>query len=420
MITTEIEIFNVLLLAALALIFARILGYLFCKIKQPVVIGEILAGVVLGGIVVMLFSGQEFFIFDYKLPMPNLNFSSEVFNPFELLAELGILFLLFISGLEVNISKLKKMGKTSSLVAIGGVTIPLVMGTLTGLLLGFGHIESIAIGLILTATSVGVTVRTLMDLRVLDSDVGTAILGGAVIDDMIGIILLAFVMGIESLTIQEAVPTLIWICVKIAIFFLIFLILGLKVIDKVLGIGEKIQIPRALLSITLAILLIYSFFADKAGISGIIGAFVAGMLIGHNIRSRKIIADIKTIGYGFFIPIFFVWVGFSLWNNHSTGTFSIVDTLLLASVLIIIGIVGKICGCGLGAKISGMTNRESLQIGVGMVPRMELALIIATAAASHGILTGSDAQHILIATILLTIVTTLIAPILIKASFKKH
>lgn len=233
---------------------------------------------------------------------PNL---SQLFqsSEFILFAEIGILFLLFISGLETSISKLKKTEIASSYVAIGGVILPLLLGFVSGVIFGFSVIVSVVLGLILTATSVGVTVRTLMDLHVINTDVGATILGGAVTDDIIGITLLTFALGIGSLI--DAM----WISIKIAIFFLVFLYLGLRVIDKILLIGEKLHLHKSFLSITLAILLLYSFFADKAGISGIIGAFIAGILIGKNVRSKKIIEDVKAIGYGLFVPIFFVSVG---------------------------------------------------------------------------------------------------------------
>lgn len=392
--------FDVIFSVALALIFARIIGYLFDRFKQPAVIGEIIAGLILGSVGLIILYGQQFTFFNLTIKLPELTYATP---EFELLAELGILFLLFISGLEIRISRLRKVGKTSSFVAIGGAMMPLFFGILIGLYFSFTLQESIVIGLILIATSVGVTVRTLMDFHILDTDVGATVLGGAVIDDIFGIILLAFVLGIES-------P--LWIGIKVVIFFLIFLYLGLKVIDKILDIGEKIHLPKAFLSISLSIFLIYSFFADNAGIAGIIGAFVAGILIGQTVRSSKIISDVKTIGYGFFIPLFFVWVG------SKVNIYAFLSIGFFAISIIIVSIIGKIIGCGFGAKLAGLTNRESVQVGIGMIPRMELSLIIVTSFISNGILTGNVADQILATTLLLTFVTTLITPFLIKIVFK--
>jgi Kef-type K+ transport system membrane component KefB len=205
---------------------------------------------------------------------------------------------------------------------------------------------------------------------------------------------------------------------RIIIFFGIFLYLGLKVIDKILDLGEKIHLPKAFLSISLSILLIYAFFADKAGISGIIGAFVAGVLIGQSVRSVKIEGDLKAIAYGFFIPLFFVGVGASLWKNLDGEFSGISDVILLALVISLVAIIGKIIGSGIGAKIGGMSTRESLQVGIGMIPRMELALIIAAAAVSNEVVTEAFAHQILLITVIITIVTTIVAPLLIKATFK--
>ena len=295
------------------------------------------------------------------------------------------------------------MGKSSTFVAIGGIIVPLMLGIITGIMFNFSIQESIVIGLILIATSVGVTVRSLLDLHVLDTNVGNTILGAAVIDDILGIILLAFIFGIAS-------P--LWVGFKIIIFFIIFLYIGIKLIDKILDLGEKIHLPKALLSISLSIFLLYSFFADKAGISAIIGAFVAGLLIGQTVRSRKIINDVKTMGYGFFIPLFFVWVG-TIINIKSFLTIG-----LFTCIIIVIAIFGKIIGCGLSAKISGLNLRESIQVGIGMIPRMEVALIIATYAIANNIITGNAADQILATTLILTIITTIITPYLIKKSFK--
>ncbi len=395
------------LLASLALIFARVFGYLFDKIKQPAVIGEILAGVFLGGLGIFVFNGDPILLLDFQIPIPNFDFTS---SEFVFLAELGIFFLLFISGLETSLSSLKKMGKSSLFVAIGGIIFPFVLGVGTGVYFEFDPKISIIIGLILVATSVGVTVRTLLDIHTLHTDSGSTILGAAVIDDIIGIILLAFFLGTDP-------P--IQIILKILIFFFIFLYMGLKLIDGILDLGEKIHLPKAFLSISLAIFLIYVFFADASGIAGIIGAFVAGLVIGRTLKSRKIIDDVHALGYGLFIPLFFVWVGANLWQGASSDLNSYINIAIFSTILIIIAIIGKIAGCGLGAKISGLSNLESIQVGIGMIPRMELALIIVTSTISKGIFNSQQISHqILSSTVILAVITTLITPILLKLVYK--
>lgn len=396
-----------LLLIALALIIARIFGYILVKLKQPAVIGEILAGIVLGGLGLIIFSGETLNFLNLAIQLPQLDYNSEEFR---LMAEIGILFMLFISGLETSLPKIKKMGKTSSFVALGGILVPLLLGFIVALLFGFSQQDSLVVGLILVATSVGVTARTLMDLNVLDSNVGTTILGSAVIDDILGIILLAFIFGVGS-------P--IYIGIKIIVFLLIFLVLGLKIMGKILDLGEKIHLSKSLLSITLAIFLLISYFADQCGIAGIIGAFIAGLIIGQSIKSRKIIEEVQTIGYGFFIPLFFVWVGASFWAEANFDLSQISSILVFSIAIIIIAIVGKILGCGMGAKIAKMDNKESLQIGIGMIPRMELALIIVSYSISNKLLSTSQVEYqILTTTIIMAIVTTLLTPILIKATYK--
>jgi len=404
LITTNLEI---ILLIALALIFARLFGHLFDKIKQPAVIGEILAGVFLGGIGIWLFHGQTISFSFFNVTLPELDFASD---EFALMAEIGILFMMFISGLHTSLPQLKKMGKISSFVAVGGVAAPLLFGMGAAIFIGFSMNDSIIIGLILVATSVGVTVRTLLDLNRLDSDVGTTILGSAVIDDILGIVLLAFFLGTD--------PPL-YVGLKIAIFFIIFLLLGLRLIDKILNISEGIHLPKSLLSISLAILLVFAFFANQCGIAGIIGAFIAGLVIGQNLKSRKIIDDVHSIGYGFFIPLFFVWVGARLWSGGEVDAVLLGQIGILALIMIGIGIIGKIVGCGIGARLAGMKTKESIEVGVSMIPRMELALIIVSAAVSSGQLSNPTVEHIVLAsTVILTTVTTLVTPLLIKVAFK--
>ncbi len=402
-----ITVYDLALLIALALICARVFGYIFTKLKLPSVIGEILAGVFLGGISLTIFNGQMISLFGFSWSVPELSYLSV---EFDFLAEIGILILMFISGLSTSLNQLKSMGKTSTFVAIGGVIVPLGLGVSTSLLFGFSQQESLIVGLMLVATSVGVTVRTLMDLQKLDTNVGAAILGGAVIDDVLGIVLLAFVVGSDPF---------LYVGFKIALFFILFVYLGLKIIDKILGLGEYIHLPKAFLSISLSLFLLFSFFADRFGISGIIGAFIAGLLIGQSIKSRKIVDDVQTLGYGFFVPLFFIWIGAKLIIGIVDDFASFSSIAVFAVIIILVAIVGKIIGCGIGARLSGSSLKESLQIGVGMIPRMELALIIISTAISKKLIVGVAANQLLAISVLITICTTLITPILINATFKE-
>lgn len=354
----------------------------------------------------MVFTGELFFIFGTSVNIPCFNYLS---FEFDFLAEIGILFLMFISGLSTNLGQLRAMGRTSTYVALGGVIVPLIFGIILSLFFGYNPSDSLVIGLILIATSVGITVRTLMDLHMLNTKAGTTILGGAVIDDVLGIVLLSFIVGADPL---------LYIGVKIIFFFITFLYLGLKVIDRLLSYSERINLPKAFLSISLSIFLLYSFFADRFGISGVIGAFIAGILIGNSIKSRKIIDDVQALGYGFFVPLFFIWVGARLFIGIFTDIVSIIEIGIFSLLVVLIGVIGKIIGCGIGSHLAGLDAKESLQVGIGMIPRMELALIIVSTAIANGFLSSTKIENQFLAiTVLLTIITTLITPFLIKKVF---
>jgi len=402
------NIYDLIFIIALALIFARLFGQLFFKLHLPVVIGEITAGIVLGALSLYVFTGQEIFIFSRVVHLPYINFLSDEFDA---VAEIGILFLMFISGLSMNIQKFKSIEKSSTFVAIGGVVIPFLFGYLAGVFFGFSINDSIIIGLILTATSVGITVRTLMDLHILDSHPGAIIIGSAIMDDVIGVILLAFIIGTD--------PT-IYVALKVFLFFFIFLYIGLRFIDRILGLGEKIALPKAFLSIALAIFLLLTFFAHLFGISAIIGAFIAGLLIGQSIKAQKIINDVESIGYGLLIPMFFIWIGARFINGVAADSTVFLTIWLFIIVFIAVGIIGKIIGCGIGGRLTGLSKQESLQIGVGMVPRMELAMIIISSAIAKGAISSKTVENqLLTAVVFLTFVTTLITPFLINKTFKK-
>ena len=387
---------------ALALVLSRILSELFDRANQPAVIGEILAGVLLGAYILGyalkgLMGGDHYKDF--------LDFESLEFDAF---SRMGIVFLLFMSGLEVDLDQLNRTKKVAFISTIGGVALPLVLGFGVGQLFGFDTTESLVIGVLLTATSVGVTARTMMDMGVLNTDVGAVSLSASVLDDVLGIILLVLVLGTGD-------PA--FLLEEIVLFFLIALGVALFILHRLLSFcDEWLRTSKSLLAITLAVCFFFAELAEHMGLAAIIGAFIAGALMGNTIQSRRIVDDVKTMAYGLFIPIFFVQVGVHV----ELSAFQSFHVVALSVVILVVAIVGKVVGRGAGAVFAGMTPKEGLQLGVGSIPRMEVALIAVFTAIRSGVVGDAFADDILAATVIFTIVSTLITPPLLKMVFKEE
>jgi Kef-type K+ transport system membrane component KefB len=378
---------------SLALILSKVLGYLFERMEQPAVIGEIIAGVILGGSVLGIF-----------IPTTIVNFELPAFVDF---AQLGVIFLLFLSGMEIELDKIKETGKVALTSTIGGVIFPLILGYFAGIAFGYTTKEGLVIGVLLTATSIGVTARTLMDMRLLDTDVGACTLSASVMDDLIGLILIIIVVGTGSLLMLSA---------KIAIFFLITLFIGLKVIPKVMDIGDRTHSADTLVAFSIAICLIFGVIAGETVVAQIEGAFIAGLIINTTAQSKRVFPVIRTIGYSLFIPLFFVHIG----TMVKLSVFLIPKVLMLAGAIVFVAVIGKIVGCGTGARIGGFTPRKSLQVGIATVPRMEVALVSLMVAIHAGVIRGAVADTLVAATFIFVTVTTFITPSLIKFSFKRE
>jgi Kef-type K+ transport system membrane component KefB len=388
------EVFQILLLdIALALILSKVFGHVFERMKQPSVVGELIAGVILGGSILGQF-----------VPSTIIDFS---IAEFENLGHIGILFLLFLAGLEVDIGRIKKTEGTAAIATAGGVIAPLILGYCAGIALGYTDRESFVLGVVLTATSIGITVRTLMDLRVLNTDVGAATLSAAVMDDILGLMLLIVAVGTGSLLIVGT---------KVAIFFFVTLFIGWLIISKLMDIGDRIHAEKSLVAFSIALCFIWSVIAGETVVAQIVGAFIAGLIMNTTIQSKRVISDVKTIGYAFFIPLFFIWVG----TMVKLSVFLDLKVVMLAAVILVMAILGKVGGCGLGAWIGRFNLRESLQMGVGMVPRCEVALVALAIAIDAGVISGEVADIFLAATFILVMITMLITPILMKALFKQE
>jgi len=374
----------------LVLVAALIGRFLSRKIKQPVILGEIVLGAIIGNIAIYI--GGEKLVLD---------------NTVKNIADVGILFLLLSAGLSLNLKEFKKIEKSSSLVATLGVIFPFILGYIAAVWFGFPNITALFIGTALMATSVGVKAEILLELRIIGTRLGSLIMGAAIIDDIITVVILTLLISIVKTGYIE-----IW---EISIFLiLVLLFLSAAVLlakekisnflDKYLN---KITLSRESLFIAgIVAALLFSFAAEKIGLSIIIGSFMAGIILGQLNFFIGLKEYVSMIGGAFFIPIFFVTVGMTFNFNSflSMGGF--------AGVLLVVAIIGKLVGCGLGAKLSNFDNRESIATGVAMIPRAGVELILVKLGLDYNIINAEIASAILI----MVIVTTLITPtLLVKA-----
>jgi len=355
---------------------AKGMGELFERVKQPAVIGEILAGILLGP-----------FIFNLVEP-------SHFHN---VLAEIGVIILLFTVGLQTGVDELLLVGKTSLIVAILGVVFPFIFGFLYAQIIAHRTVEAMFIGTAMVATSVGITARVLADLKILDAKVSKVILGAAVFDDIIGLIVLAIVTGLGKGAISYLKIGLVIFEAAAFVLFLIFI--GKRVVPRVApGLGA-LKTRNAPFSLAILLCLGLSLVASFIDLAAIVGAFMAGMVLsGLNIEFRL---SLKTESlYDFLVPFFFVVMGMHV----DLSVFTQANIIGAALLLTLFAILGKFLGCGLGAYSLGM-GQASI-VGVGMVPRGEVGMIIASIGLSMGAI-GADLYSVVI---FMVVATTILTP----------
>lgn len=355
--------------------------------KQPQVIGMLLLGIVLGPTILHFIEPNEVISW---------------------IAQLGVLFLLFEAGLETNIEKLKADSRQAVLPATGGVILPFGLGFGLTFLFTQNLIQSLIAGVIFTATSVSVSVMTLMDLNKLRSMEGRCIINAAIIDDIIGILLLTFVFGITGNQ-DSAGSSLPVSLLKIFIFFVLSFLIGLYILRPFFLNLKKILLDNVVISLAISVILLYSWFAEMTGLAAITGAFFAGLFLGQTQYKQIVQTGINNIGKSFFVDVFFVNIGLGL------NLFAIEAKPLYLIFFVILAVLSKVFGCGLGALCTRFDAVRSFRIGVGMIPRGEVALIIANMALAKGIISAD----LLSATILMVIFSALITPLLLKFGFTK-
>lgn len=374
---------------ALILAFTKIGGIISRKFKMPEVLGALIAGVVLGPAVLSI-----------------VNFDANI----RLLSNIGVILLMFLAGLETDVEKFKEAGFTSFIIALCGITLPLILGTLGAYMFFSKFSENIFIGVILTATSVSITAETLTELGKLNTSAGINILGAAVIDDVMGLILISLILGIcnapgSSVGSSSSLAASI---LKIVIFcavFIPFIIFLPKAINKFL---QNIKPSRTMFTIALAAALATAALAEFLGIAAITGAYLCGLMLSQFCHKDYLVRNMKPIASGFMSPIFFASVGLEL-NLSGLN----LKALFITIAMFIIAVAGKIVGCGGAARMLGFSGRQSLQIGSGMVSRGEVALITANIGLQRNIISN----EVFLPTLIVVILTTIITPVLLKAAF---
>jgi Kef-type K+ transport system membrane component KefB len=394
------DVLQLLFVLVIILAVAKGSGLVSSAIGQPAVLGELLAGVVLGPSVINLF-GARF------LDSPYLQESTH------LLAELGVIFLMFLAGLETDLSEVNKVRRVAFLAGSIGVIFTVVMGAGASAPFGFSAKESIFIGIILSATSVSISARTLMEMGMLQGRQGLSILAAAVIDDVIGLLVLSFFIAFAVQGNGSGGPIdALLIVMRVAGFFAAALIVGRLLLPPLMRWAMNASMSEGALTAAIVTVLAYAWFAEYFGeVAAITGAFLAGLFLRQTDAHRLIDERARALAYGFFVPIFFVGVGLSANAHELHGS----DGLLLV-VICLVAATSKILGCGLGALLGGEPFRSALQIGTGMVSRGEVGLIIATVGLSKGLI-ETDVYSVIVLTV---VATALATPFLLHTVFRRQ
>ena len=381
---------------ALAIIIAgaKLGGYLSLKLGQPSVMGELLVGIILGPSVIDLL---------HLAPFTDKHLGEAVTH----IAELGVLLLMFIAGLDLHLSDLAKSGKVSALAGTLGVFLPLGMGYGLTSMFSFDFQEALFTGLILSATSVSISAQTLMELNVLRSRVGIGLLGAAVFDDILVVlglsVFIALTLGSGGL------GGIAWIAVRMFLYLGIAAALGMALIPNLSQRIDRLPISQGLLAFVVVVTLFYAWSAEVlGGMAAITGSFLAGLMFARSPLKERIESGVSSLAYSFFVPIFFVNVGLAANARLLSG-----DSLWLLLGMSAVAIVSKILGSGLGARLAGFTNLEALQLGAGMSSRGEVGLIVASVGIAEGVI-STDLFAVVVGVV---IITTLLTPMMLRALF---
>ena len=378
---------------ALILLTTKVFGMITKRLQMPQVVGALIAGLVMGPAMLNIIHSTEFL--------------SQV-------SELGVIVMMFTAGLGTSLNDLKQTGKAGSLVALCGVIVPLIGGTILSLLFNTStdpnaFMQNVFIGVVLTATSVSITVEALKEMGKLNTVVGNTILAAALIDDVLGSIALTIVTSIGG----SADANLLVVLLKIVAFFVLVIVVGIvvkKAMDWYIANVHSTDLQRYPI-FAFILCLILSFCAEEFfGVADITGAFAAGLIISTTSKAKYIELKFAPLSYLLLTPIFFASIGLKVELPEMNATIVIFSILL-----VVVAVLTKWIGCGLGAKLCGLKGHQCEQIGVGMVCRGEVALIVADKGAALGLMPEVFFGPVII----MVVATTILTPILLKFAYRK-
>jgi len=396
---------QVLLCIAVVIVTAKLAATLASRLGLPLVLGELMAGVVLGPSLIGIW-GQH-----WLAPADASAVSAA--SIFKILADIGVVLLMFVAGMETDLTMMRRTVAPAFWAATGGVILPMAGGYFLARSFGFTTVEAVFIGTILTATSVTITAQALMNLNQLRSKVGSTILGAAVIDDVLGLIVLSVVIAIAPQLTQKGDTS--WsglgmILLRMAACLVTVGLFGPWLTRWALRQAKRLHGHHTEAAVALAIALVFAFEAQwLGGMAAITGSYLAGLFVAMTPNREKVSQEVQPMLNSFFGPVFFVSIGMEVNAWHISGRLSFF-VLLLG-----IAIVGKVVGCGLGALGNGFSSQDSLTVGVGMIPRGEVGLITASLGWAAGLVT----RDVYIQVVALVLLTTLITPGLLRFLFPR-
>lgn len=390
-------ILQLLLELAILITAAKAAGHIATRLKQPSVLGQLLVGLALGPSLIGLFEWR----------ILNSALSHEVILD---LAEIGVIFLMFVAGLEVDLQDMLKTGRVAILAGTLGVIAPILMGAASALLFGYALSPSIFIGLILSATSVSISAQTLLELKVLRSKEGLALLGAAVADDVLVILALSIFLAISAG--GNAASDIALVIARMAVYFVVAVAFGLVILPRLTDLVHRLRISEGVVALAIVVMLLFAWSAEVVGeLAAITGAFLAGVMFGRTRHREEIEHGMHTLSYAFFVPLFLVSIGLEADVRALTGA-----GLAFAIVIVLIAIVSKVIGCGLGARLGGMRWPQAGRVGLGMISRGEVGLIVATVGLKRGLID----EAVFVTVVIMVLATTLVTPFLLRWAFARH